>query len=88
MYGSGYFRQTIGNSTSEQTTWYIVMDLMKCSLADWIYKYPKKLDVLEITRIAKEIATGLEFLHRCAVIHRDIKPDNILVIYLIFGNLF
>jgi len=39
----------------------------------------KQLPIADAVRIATEVASALDYAHRRGVLHRDIKPDNILL---------
>src|SRR5690348_1095018 len=58
---------------------YFVMALVEGeSLAARLTR-PPRLSVDAIRRILAEVADALDYAHACGVVHRDIKPDNILL---------
>ena len=46
------------------------------SLVDWIKRGPMSLEDTAI--IVEKLASGLNYAHQKGIIHRDIKPDNVL----------
>ncbi|HKW09839.1 MAG TPA: serine/threonine-protein kinase [Gemmatimonadaceae bacterium] len=58
---------------------YFVMALVEGeSLAARLSRQPR-LSVEAVRRILAEVADALDYAHACSVVHRDIKPDNILI---------
>lgn len=58
---------------------YIVMELVEgITLKAYITK-KGKLSVREATSIALQVAAGLETAHNNGIIHRDVKPQNIMI---------
>jgi serine/threonine protein kinase len=53
--------------------------ITKGSLADLILSYGPKLDDKLAQAILRELAEAIEYVHSLDVVHRDIKPGNILV---------
>jgi len=58
----------------------IVMEFIEGgSLRDQLRLHPHGLPVEEALRILRQIAAGLEAAHAAGVIHRDMKPENVLL---------
>jgi len=59
----------------------IVMKLIEgSSLAKMLESRPdNRLDVDEATRIVRDVLQALDYAHRHGIVHRDVKPSNILV---------
>ena len=63
----------------EAGIYYIVMELVEgITLKEYI-KNKGRLSVREATSIALQISAGLEAAHNNGIIHRDIKPQNIII---------
>ena len=59
--------------------YYIVMELVEgITLKNYIMK-KGKLSVKEATSIAIQVSLGLEAAHNQGIIHRDVKPQNIII---------
>ena len=56
---------------------YLVMDLLPDSLADRLAG-GGVLPSDEVARVGAEVARGLAFAHRHGIVHRDVKPENVL----------
>jgi serine/threonine protein kinase len=57
----------------------IAMELAKCSLAEYIEARGGKLPEEECRVIIKQLLEALQHLHIADIVHKDIKPSNILL---------
>ncbi len=66
----------VGN---DEGVYYIVMELIEgITLKDYISK-KGKLSIKEATSIAIQVSMGLEAAHSHGIVHRDVKPQNIII---------
>ncbi|HEX9453726.1 MAG TPA: protein kinase, partial [Candidatus Binatia bacterium] len=59
---------------------FIAMEYLHGEKLSDVIRRDGSLDVSRAIRLGLQIAEGLEAAHRTGVIHRDIKPDNIMVV--------
>lgn len=63
----------------EEGMYYIVMELVEGITLKSFIERKGKLDIKEAVGIAIQIAQGMESAHSNHIIHRDIKPQNIMI---------
>ncbi len=63
----------------ENGTYYIVMELIDGITLKKYIERKKKLEIRESIEVAMQVARGLEAAHREHIVHRDIKPQNIMI---------
>lgn len=63
----------------ENGIYYIVMELIDGITLKKYIERKKKLEIRESIEVAMQVARGLEAAHREHIVHRDIKPQNIMI---------
>lgn len=58
---------------------FMVFEHMEYDLARFLDSIPNGLSLSKIVSIMKDIFSGVDFLHSRRVVHRDLKPQNLLV---------
>jgi serine/threonine protein phosphatase PrpC len=76
---SPWVGRTIELPPGRQTALYTVMPLYQGELLETRLSRPPALGLEEGRNIAIKLARGVAALHRAGIIHRDIKPDNIIL---------
>ena|GEM_PF-1239988 len=59
---------------------YIVMELVRGESLRDLLRREVKLDVRRAVSIMRDVCAGVAAAHRRGIVHRDIKPDNVIVV--------
>jgi tetratricopeptide (TPR) repeat protein len=68
------------NVGTEKDTYYMIMELIEGeSLAEIQIRSGKPFPVAEASRYVRQAALGLEAAHASGLLHRDVKPENLML---------
>ncbi|CAF1308688.1 unnamed protein product, partial [Rotaria sordida] len=71
---------SIQNNHGQKTQYMILMELIgRGSLRDVLDNEPHKLSLRRKLTMSRQIASAMRRIHQHGMIHRDIRPDNILI---------
>ena len=62
-----------------QNLYFVALEFVEGVSLEKYLAEKKRLSVEEALRITKEVALGLDHAHRLGLVHRDVKPENILL---------
>lgn len=58
---------------------YIVMEFIEGETLEELIKSKGPLNTEDLLRITREVSSGLAFAHKKGIVHRDVKPSNIII---------
>ncbi len=64
----------------KDATWIVSQLVRGGTVEDLLEDHPEGLPIGDAIRIANEVASALHFAHEHGVIHRDVKPSNVLLV--------
>ena len=64
---------------AEYGTYYIVMEYVEGSSLSQVIRSRGPLEARQAATVTARVASALEFAHRNGVVHRDVKPGNIMI---------
>ena len=83
FYGSGYADVQIGSGPVRRLPWlaieYVDGGAAGTSLTDRVRRTQEGVDPIRVLRLARGMFEGVRVLHAERILHRDLKPDNVLV---------
>src|SRR5262249_27219331 len=70
---------TIYDAGEDEGIFYIAMEYIEGTTLDQVLATRRILDPDEIIRISREVCNGLDYAHAHGIVHRDVKPPNIML---------
>jgi hypothetical protein len=62
-----------------QEYYYLIMEYVPGETLDLMIERERRMSLEKATRLARGIASGLAAAHRQGIVHRDVKPGNVIV---------
>ena len=72
-------REAVGRTVSDPSNYFYAMEFVEGETLDSLIKRSGRLEVKLALEIATQVAAGLAAVHKQKLVHRDIKPGNIMV---------
>jgi len=63
----------------DETDWFIVMEYVEGQTLKDLIASSGQLELQQILKMTEQVVSGLQAAHEHGIVHRDIKPDNIMV---------
>lgn len=73
------FLKDIARDKNEKNSLYLSFEMMEMDLSAFIKSRQRQVPIFEVKKIMYEIIKGVDYLHKNRIFHRDLKPDNILM---------
>src|SRR5574337_463123 len=70
---------TVHDVGEDQGRDYLVMEFVEGVALDHILRTRRPLPLAEVLAIGEQVAQALDYAHTHSIIHRDVKPANILL---------
>ena len=70
----------------EDGTPFLVMDFLEGESLGVMLKREKRIETARLLSILKQVATGLGYAHAKGLVHRDLKPNNIMLLPYVSGR--
>ena len=77
VYDSG--EDVVGSGTDAASLPYIVMELVEGETVRDVLRSGKGFTPVRALQVARDVATALDYSHRNGIVHRDIKPGNVMI---------
>jgi eukaryotic-like serine/threonine-protein kinase len=79
IYDTGHDESAGGPGRPEATSHYIVMEYCSRGALDDLLRSEGSLEPERVLSIGSKVCSALGYAHRAGVIHRDVKPANVLI---------